>query len=258
LTSNSFGFSESVGFSTPTDSPVLLHELDAVTLTSSGLTADFDMRAYNSYSLSLAAYGGTFGALDMLSMSMVFRNELDLSSPTVFRDDWTLFQTVISGGVGPPHPGQPIGISDAVHGGWLRLNLGTLTTESTLLKLRLYGSYRSLPGLWLRSQPDGGQQVLLDKEVTLGAGQSVSFKAKPGVGRALATIITGAAGGASMTIAYAPVVSPLRERLSQGAANSSSSKELVLPMRQAYVTITNTANAIQDIQASIIQQISIQ
>lgn len=247
-------FTEAVGFSLPVDNPVLLASTDQqLGNPFEWETGPLDVRAYNSYHLSLDVAEGTWLANDMAVVEVKFFDEfpVDITVPAVFAETFYVYRNTFLD--------FPTSIADAIHGGWMTIVVYDWSggPRSTTLIARLYGSYRSVPSLWIRPHPGNGNfegaNVLYDKEIPfLAAGATDLDNAKFAVGRARVRLET-TAGNATMSIQYGSLISTLRDSLTVVGAGLQE-KEIILPVRQARVIITNGPTAVNTVRAQIIQE----
>lgn len=246
-------FTEAVGFSLPVDNPVLLASTNQqLGNPFAWATGPLDVRAYNSYHLSLDVATGTWLPNDMAEVLVKFFDEYPVAGvPAVFVENYFLYRNTAQG--------FPTAIADAIHGGWMTLNITDWAgaARSTSLVARLYGSYRSVPSLWIRPDPGGsnfeGANVLYDKEVAfVAAGATDLDNAKFSVGRARVRLET-TAGNALLSIQYGSLISTLRDEVTVIGAGVQE-KEIILPVRQARVIITNGPTAVNTVRGQIIQE----
>lgn len=247
-------FEQQLGPAGPIDDPVLL--LDEYITIGNGAVFQspiIDMRAFNSYHLAIELGNGTFNATDMANVAIYHFDKGDQgpSEPNVWADQWFLYRENI---------GQERMISDAVRGGWLFFYVEPTPASARTVEmfLRVWGSYRSVPELGVRnstSLPAQGTNVLYDVSNVFAGPGTVTANAKIGVGRARARLESTAAGNVTMLIEYGSVVSSLRDTLTLAAAGTTTA-ELILPTRQARVSLT--ASAAMTVRASIIQDRRVQ
>lgn len=242
-----FGFTESVGFTSPVDQPVLLKSRDALTFQDFYSSGAIDLRAYQSYALMLRLENGTLLTTDVVDLDLFFYMDSTLSSNAeVFDDSYTIYKTDILGS-------SRVQISDICHGSFMELSLTDpfVTGRTGQLTYRIYGSYRPIANTFLRTSPNGmiyGQRRILAAGANDG-GQA----ARLAYGRGRAVLVSGAGGGATMDIAYGGST-VTDDVLVAGAANTRVTQEIILPRIQARVTITNTGAAGSTIDAFIVYE----
>lgn len=245
--SSVLAFEQQTGPAGPVDNPVLLASESVLAVPTGGVsydTAILDMRAYNSYAIQLRAEGGTYTDTDLIQMQFRFYAD-PAGAIETFNDTYRIYKTNINGS-------SRFELTDPVHGAYMKMTLfdPNGTARGYDLTYSLYGSYRSIPSTWLRTCPDG---VITERRAALLAAAGTDVRAaRLGYGRAMASLLSGAGGGATLTITYGG--STMSDVLSVAAANTRTTKEIILPRYQPRVTITNTGAGASTIDAHIIQQ----
>lgn len=246
-------FTDAVGFTQPVDNPVTLASLPATVLPAGlfNATEILDMRAFNSVLLRLDATNGggaTFLDTDVLRIDIVYYADA-LGNIVTFRDQYMIYRTDLGGS---PGSGQ-FQFTNIAYGPYMQMFLGEETAGGRTLQVAydLLGSYRALgaiPRLLSGTESNG---LLYRRNAAYAAAPASNVSAAlMAYGRAQATLVSGAAGGATMTIAFATLGGPYNEELVAGAANTRVTREFIIPKRQMRVTVTNNAGA-QNIQAWI-------
>jgi hypothetical protein len=234
---------------TPVDDPVVIQTL---TLQSVGLGSPYtspthDIRAYASYGLKLNAEDGTYAATDQLSVTITFYADAAATIP-LFIDKYTIFKTNILGSA-------PFRLTGQALAGWMTVALSdpNATGNNVNVTYNLVGSFRALTNTYLRMTQDG---ELYSRAASLAAAATDATPAKIGYGRAMAVLLSGAVGPATMEIRLGGTgVNSTRYLLTAGAANTRVTQEIVLPRQQAYVVLTNTSGGLQTVRANIFQQV---
>lgn len=241
-------FAEAVGFAPPIDDPVLLKSESALTLVGAGfnyLSGILDVRAFHSFNLSLELTNSTFLVTDVATVVISFYAD-SAGAVKIYEDQFTIYKTDIT-------LSNPLRFTDVCHGPWMRLQIFNTNSVARNVNLtyQLYGSYRVTANAFLRSDPDG---IPYQRRVVFpGAGGTDTIKARFAWGRARAVLVSGAGGGATLTLAYAGST-VVDDVLTTAAANTRVEKEIILPRWQAEVTILNGAGA-GTVDAFVIREI---
>lgn len=239
-------WTDAVGFTEPVDNPVLIGETTNFNI---DLAPDhyesplIDLRAYNSYILTLRATKGTYVDTDTIRILISF-----YATPTTtdihYQDSYTIFPTNAAGS-------SLFNLTDIAHGPYMRLWIENdqSVPRDFNLTYQLYGSYRQLPATWLRTAPNG---VLAEYREFLGAGANVTRLSKLGLGRAMVTLASSPSGGAALQIRYASSI--LQDDLVAPGAAQRVSKEIIMPRLQPRIIVTNNAGAADFVDFYIVQQ----
>jgi hypothetical protein len=238
-------FEQPTGIAGPVDNPVLLDSQESYpTPFGSYFTNVLDVRAYNSIAMKVECTGGTYTDTDLIEIDIKWYADPDRQILT-FEDQYKIYKTNILGS-------GAFKLTDAVHGAYLTVDFydpnGAGRTYD--LDFYLYGSYRSVPATWLRTTP--AYVVKEQRGANMAAGATLTETCRLAVGRCMASLLSGAAGGARLTINYAG--STMSDVLETTVANTRVTKEIVMPRWQAKMIIVNTSAGIQTIDAHIIQQ----
>lgn len=252
MTDGTMQFAATDGTAGPVDNPVLLMSADGLTLSDyfAYESPILDVRAFQSFSMFLTLQGGTFTNTDLALVSLDFYADPSGTYESKgFSDEYTLYKTNILGSL-------PFRITDVVHGAYMQLSVTDIISvgRSVQLSYQLYGSYRQAPGTSVRVAPNG---VVYEQRASLAASGTNAQPAYLGVGRAMASLASGAAGGATMWIDYGSNGGSVVQRyeLKATAANTRVTREILMPKQQGRVTLKNDATATQTIEGFIIQEV---
>jgi hypothetical protein len=242
-------FTQQQTTATPADSPVLLDSKSVFQITDaiSYTTPTLDVRPYNSFFMFIRAEDGTYLDTDTLEVDLNFYTTpagVPGAAGRSYHDKYIIFKTNILGST-------RFELTDLMHGPYMRMTVfnDQGVARNFNLTFELWGSYRDLPATWLRTTADG---VIHEGREVLGAGAAVTRRVKLGYGRAKASLLSGAGGGATMAIRYG--ASTMNDVLVVAAANTRVTQEIVMPRWQPQVTITNNGGAGSTIDWHIIQQ----
>jgi len=246
----SLNFVQQQTTATPADQPVLLASQTGMNIAAGAGYASptIDIRAYNSYLLFIRAEAGTYLDTDTIQIELDFFTT-PAGVPGLagrhYHDKYIIFKTDAPGS-------SRFELTDLAHGPYMTMNIynNQLVARTFNLTFELWGSYRSLPATWLRTAPDG---ILAEQRFAAMAPAAVqSMNAFLGYGRGIASLLSGAGGGATMEIIYGNATA--RDVLVAGAANTRVTKEIIMPKWQPRVTITNNGAGVSTIDWHIFQQ----
>lgn len=230
---------------TPVDNPVLLAQASAQVVPAFGSydSGLIDVRAFNSFYLTAEVTPDGGNPDSQWYFNLSFRAEPSLSNnDIVFDDEYVLYQSNTNN----------LFLTDQMHGGWVRLiaNDENSAPFPMTLDLKFYGSFRQVSNAYLRCSGDG---VLYNRAAALlgpGLSNAGNF-ASLGYGETQ-VILTGENAAARIEIRLdSPTATPTYQ-FDTAAAGERGTWRVMLPKRQAWVTLTNTGAVNNTVRAKIL------
>lgn len=240
---------------TPVDMPVSLYEFGPQTINLDAFAGGvyspiIDVRAFNALYLTLDVNtngGGTLTATDTVELRLDYFAD-PAGNNTINIDGYEFFKSL--GG----NPGSgPINFADVIYGPYMSISVrqasGPTANPTASVELHSFGSFRTLGGSvpHLR-MPFESTGLLFRYNAGIAGLGNVASAGLLAYGRALVTLRSGAAGGATMSWTYGTTYT---DRIVAGAANTTVQKEIVLPKKQLFVTLTNNAAGAQNVEGYI-------
>lgn len=241
-----FGFTDVVGFTPPTDNAVLLSSAENRVEDNFFFdeTGWLDVRAYQSLIYSHTFSGGTWVPNDYIEVGIQYAMDA-AGTEIVYESRYELLDGSWR-------------VIDVVHGNYVNIYVDDFDSvgNSTLYTYQLYGSYRPVAAPWLG---DLGNLVLYsDVAVNLAAGGNIENPTKRpelGVGRAMMSVLSGAAGVARMRLTYGANANSIYDEVATTAANQRAYREIILPRVQPLARFFNDAAGIQTVRGNVIMQV---
>lgn len=231
----------------PVDNPVLLDSTSNLIEGGTYLSDPIDVRAYNSFGLNIEVQNGggaTFLSTDLWELRLSFYADA-AATTLLFWDVYTMYPTNILGS-------QPIRFTDQMHGAYVTVMISNVFAVPRTMRIThaFYGSFRQMSAPYFRASPDA---QLFDRGTNLAAAANDGGRhANMGYGWAMATLESGAGGGATMDIRLNGVTAAEnRYRLIATAANTRVTQQIILPKKQAWVIMTNNGAAASTVRGSI-------
>lgn len=251
-------FTEAVGFAAPIDNPVQLFTCtdEPIDVFGDVDTGIMDVRAYNSWFARFdVSPAGAAPVTEFDPLMIRVRFYSDPSGAAEFRtflDTFLIYPTdgfTFSGA---------LFLTDQMHGPYMTLEVMdfSILGRSSELDLNLYGSYRQMPGPYIRVDDSGfGAGVLYETNSNINAGSTRIDAAALGYGPASLMIRAPAGVTATVVIAYAGQQVGETITVVGGAAAVFYKTVLTLPKAQVKFSISHNSGVAQRIETQLIQQL---